>query len=68
MMQRGEAEQVIYYLLLKTFVVVSGPACFLVETDVNRFTGAFLKNLLSAPVPPSALYMQRYAGLSYCEK
>lgn len=52
MMQRGEAEQVIYYLLLKTFVVVSGPACFLVETDVNHFTGAFLKNLLSTPVPP----------------
>lgn len=68
LMQGGEAGQVIYYLPSKLFVVIISPPYFLLETDVNHFTGAFLKKLLSIPVPPSALYMQRFVSLSYFEK
>lgn len=40
---------------------------FLLETVVNHFTGALLRNLPSTPFSLSALYMQRPASLSYWE-
>lgn len=51
MMHRREAGQVIYYFSSKPFVVISSPPWFLLETDMNRFTGPFLQISLSTPIP-----------------
>lgn len=67
-MHRMEAGQVIYYFSSKPFVVISSPPWFLLETDMNRFTGPFLQISLSTPIPHSTLYMQQLESLSYCEK